>query len=432
MKKLSMILHFLSSAWNNGFLTCLKKYAVFKGRATRFEYWSFSIIYTLIYITLLTIITIISTEENISGMDYVFMSLLEFIDVNIGGINELETIFHFDVKSFAEVSMSLDATIRFVIINIIFFIVTLLPCTAVYIRRLHDIGRSGWWYIPLLIPSLLCLITDTTPLALAICCVIADISIFILSILPSKEMETLEFEQKLPKKAIIILITMAIIPNVLYLYQTLPVIYFSRGFAYYNNGDYDRAIENYNIAVKIKPKSYVLCARGDAYKDKGDYDKAIEDFNQAIRLDSNYAKAYNDRGLAYYAKGDYDKAITNYNQVIKLNPNDTSVYYQVNLVFIASISQAIKLNPNDTSAYYLRGEAYYDIGDYDNAIADYSQAIKLKPNYANTYYNRGSAYYDKGDYDKAIADFSQVIKLNPNDEEAKQNLEKAKQAKMAK
>jgi tetratricopeptide (TPR) repeat protein len=70
---------------------------------------------------------------------------------------------------------------------------------------------------------------------------------------------------------------------------------------------------------------------------------------------------------------------------------------------------------NDAAAYNNRGNAYYDKGDKDAAIADYSQAVKLDPNYAAAYYNRGIAYSAKGDKDAAIADYSQAVKLDPND-----------------
>jgi tetratricopeptide (TPR) repeat protein len=46
--------------------------------------------------------------------------------------------------------------------------------------------------------------------------------------------------------------------------------------------------------------------RGLAYRNKGDYDRAIADYNQAIRLDPKYAAAYNNRGRAYADKGDHD------------------------------------------------------------------------------------------------------------------------------
>lgn len=61
--------------------------------------------------------------------------------------------------------------------------------------------------------------------------------------------------------------------------------------------------------------------RGDAYHQKGNYDRAIQDYDQAIRLNPGFALALNNRGLAYEDKGNYDRAIQDYDQAIRLNPS---------------------------------------------------------------------------------------------------------------
>src|SRR5215468_7218949 len=62
----------------------------------------------------------------------------------------------------------------------------------------------------------------------------------------------------------------------------------------------------------------VYARRGVAYDDKGDYDRAIADFNEAIRLDPKIAMFQANRGLSYSNKGDYERAITDYDQAIRL------------------------------------------------------------------------------------------------------------------
>ncbi|MDR0304925.1 MAG: tetratricopeptide repeat protein [Chitinispirillales bacterium] len=63
--------------------------------------------------------------------------------------------------------------------------------------------------------------------------------------------------------------------------------------------------------------------RGVEYLNKGDYDRAIADFNEAIRIDPNNAIVRGNRGNAYFMKNDYDRAIADFKEAIKLNPNDT-------------------------------------------------------------------------------------------------------------
>ena len=166
--------------------------------------------------------------------------------------------------------------------------------------------------------------------------------------------------------------------------QNLAVVYHSRGLAYYDKGDDDRAIADYNEAIRLDPNfAYAYSSRGLAYDHKGDLGRADPDYNQAIRLDPKFAQAYFNRGNAYYQKGDDDRAIADYNE-------------------------AIRLDSKHAYAYNNRGTAYDRQGDDDRAIADYNEAIRLDPKFAQAYSSRGLVYYQKGDFDRAIADYGKA------------------------
>jgi tetratricopeptide (TPR) repeat protein len=74
--------------------------------------------------------------------------------------------------------------------------------------------------------------------------------------------------------------------------------------------------------------SVIYNNRGSAYNTKRDYDRAIQDFNEAIRLNPNDSDNYRELGIACYGKGDYDRAIQDYNLAIHLNSNDASAFYR--------------------------------------------------------------------------------------------------------
>ena len=89
------------------YLQALKKYAVFSGRARRMEYWFFFLFNFLISI------------------------LLGLVDAVTGTLN-------------AEAGVGLFGAI--------YGLAVLIPGIAVTVRRLHDTGRSGWWFLLIFIP----------------------------------------------------------------------------------------------------------------------------------------------------------------------------------------------------------------------------------------------------------------------------------------
>ena len=57
--------------------------------------------------------------------------------------------------------------------------------------------------------------------------------------------------------------------------------------------------------------------RGTDWFTKGDYDKAIADYNDAVRLKPIYAVAYFDRGYMWAYKHEYAKAIADWNEALR-------------------------------------------------------------------------------------------------------------------
>ena len=145
---------------------------------------------------------------------------------------------------------------------------------------------------------------------------------------------------------------------------------------------------------KARAKKYF--ESGEEHFNNSDNDRAIADYDQAIRLDPEYAEAYSNRGVAYASKRDYDRAIADYDQ-------------------------AIRLDPKDAAAYYNRSLIYSEKRDYDRAITDCDQAIRLAPKFTFAYNVRGVAYSDKGDYDRAIADYDRALAIDPNYQRAAKN-----------
>jgi len=240
--------------------------------------------------------------------------------------------------------------------------------------------------------------------------------------------------------------------------QNFAAAYLGRGVTYYDKGDYDHAIQDFDGLISLNPSNaptnqshgltpnkatayYYLGnayqSRGLAYDNKDDYDRAIKDYNDAIqgydnaiRLNSNYAFAYYGRGLAYDRRGvendnreDYSNAIRDYNEAVGLGPKNEGAYKSRGLAYnhegqydraIQDLSDAIRLNPKDSVAYLSRGTAYIHEGDYDHAIQDFDETIRLNPKDVFAHQARGESYFLQSDMAAAISDFENAISSAPS------------------
>ena len=92
----------------NWYLAVLKKYADFSGRARRTEYWMFFLVNLLISIA---------------------ASLLDrVLDTTFGSADQYGAL------------------------SLFYSLAVFIPGLAVAVRRLHDIGKSGWYLLVLIIP----------------------------------------------------------------------------------------------------------------------------------------------------------------------------------------------------------------------------------------------------------------------------------------
>ena len=116
--------------------TCMRKYVTFSGRATRSEFWWFF---------LFTILVNLAATSQASS----------FVPILLDGQNMTENESSYFLNNFF-----------FLYLSTITSLILLLPSLAVAVRRLHDVGKSGWWILIAftvigIIPLLIWYVTDT-------------------------------------------------------------------------------------------------------------------------------------------------------------------------------------------------------------------------------------------------------------------------------
>ena len=107
--------------------------------------------------------------------------------------------------------------------------------------------------------------------------------------------------------------------------------YLQRGTEAHQKGNWDVAIEYYTEFIRLEPTdtstvSIAYYSRGVAYGEKGEVDRAIEDYTLALEFNSNFADAYHNRGYAHYGRGEFALATGDYNRAIQLKPENVLYY----------------------------------------------------------------------------------------------------------
>ncbi|APG10806.1 hypothetical protein BKD09_20965 [Bradyrhizobium japonicum] len=100
-------------------------------------------------------------------------------------------------------------------------------------------------------------------------------------------------------------------------------IFLARGATYYEKGDIDHAIDDYDQALRINARDKdAFDYRARAYNAKGDFARAIVDADRAIQLDPEDALAHRSRALAYFQSGSLTKALADFDRATSLDPSD--------------------------------------------------------------------------------------------------------------
>ena len=202
------------------------------------------------------------------------------------------------------------------------------------------------------------------------------------------------------------------------------------GSAHFGQGEYQKAIfwfNESNIDMLSPEQQEAYCFRlaysllqiGDMEKARG-YFARIEQIGMKYREASTYYVAYID-----YATGKYNNALVEFTRLKDLpDYKERSLYYITQIYFIQNkyekvISEGKELlasypdSENNSEVYRIMGNAYYHLGNEDQAINMLSKYVSSTDSpLRGDLYILGVCYYNKGNYSSAVNALGRTVREN--------------------
>ncbi len=178
---------------------------------------------------------------------------------------------------------------------------------------------------------------------------------------------------------------------------------FQKAWILYRNQAYEQAQPIFESVYAETPQTEIgseaLFWSADSYYKLRNYGDAAQRFNIFI---NNYPEsdligaARYSLGWSYFVMGDYEKAVGPLEDFLNnYNP------------------PPIALFPYDTDTQLRIGDAYYALGEYQNAIRFYNKAIGAEPGGDYAMFQVANSYYRAGNTFQAVTTFRRVLRIYP-------------------
>jgi tetratricopeptide (TPR) repeat protein len=167
-------------------------------------------------------------------------------------------------------------------------------------------------------------------------------------------------------------------------------------YAYYNNKQYDRALNNFREFTSMAMKNDKDLADGflrlaDCYYVQKDYSAALNAYRKVLQMGSPDADyAHLQAGIVYQVQRKYSEAATEFNAVIRADP--PSAYREEALFQVAQLD--------------------FEQGKYANAVAGYTRVLdasKSSPFVPYAHMRRAAANFNLKEYGKTADDYIVVV-----------------------
>ncbi len=181
-----------------------------------------------------------------------------------------------------------------------------------------------------------------------------------------------------------------------------------------------------------KPMQETHYELGMAYLDANMHTEAIAEFHKTIDLDPDFAAAYVGLGTAYFQMGQLADAENAVKTALKIDADSEPARQLLDDIKQASrpfVKRSLQKNPTDVKQDLERAIVYLNNLQYNHAASAFKRVLKAEPNSVEAHYGLGQAYLEIGAFDDAKAAADAALRIDANHQRARELLQVIKFAR---
>jgi tetratricopeptide (TPR) repeat protein len=201
------------------------------------------------------------------------------------------------------------------------------------------------------------------------------------------------------------------------------------GTAKFHAGGLEEALAHFEKAVEENPTYPDLYYRMGVIQHRlGRKDEAVVMLGRAIELNKSYFEAVCYLGIVLYEKGEKEEADRVFARALEIGkemPNPISKFLSTHLsgteTDIQPLAAIKKLIYNDTEfeSFVKKGVEAFNTGDFEQAVDAFRSASNVHPDYADIRFKLGLSLLRRSDLVQAEAELDAALEINPNYSEAR-------------
>ncbi len=160
----------------------------------------------------------------------------------------------------------------------------------------------------------------------------------------------------------------------------------NRSAIYMITGQYQKAKPDIQKFIKIHPDAdpSKYLNLGQIYREEGDYEKALEHYRIAVDMNPEMFNAWYNIAYILITTGKHQEA---------LNP----------------VNQALELKPGNSQTYLARGMVHVGLKQYKKALADFNQALSLDSSNLEAHINKAWIHFNFQQFQDALETYNYVL-----------------------